>query len=325
MYMDILYPAIEPYLRHTLTVTPPHQLHVEECGSPQGIPVVFLHGGPGAGIDPIHRRFFDPQRYRIILFDQRGCGRSQPHAELSGNNTQALVSDIEHIRTRLDIDRWLVFGGSWGSTLALTYAEAYPERVLGMVLRGIFLCRDRDIRWFYQQGASFLFPDYWEDYLRPVPLDQRRDMLAAYYRLLTGTDEVSRMAAAKAWSIWEARTASLLLNPSLVEHFSQPFAALALARIECHYFINQAFLRPNQLLDQAYRLAGIPGVIIHGRYDCVCPLEQAWSLAQAWPDADLRVIPEAGHAATEPGIARALVEATDSMAGRFADVAARGS
>jgi proline iminopeptidase len=287
--------------------------------------VVFLHGGPGAGSDAVHRRFFDPQRYRIILFDQRGCGRSQPHAELSGNNTQALVSDIEHIRTRLDIDRWLVFGGSWGSTLALSYAEAYPERVLGMVLRGIFLCRDRDIRWFYQEGASFLFPDYWQDYLRPVPLDHRRDMLAAYYRLLTGTDEVSRMAAAKAWSIWEARTASLLLNPSLVEHFSQPFAALALARIECHYFINQAFLRPNQLLDQAYRLAGIPGVIIHGRYDCVCPLEQAWLLSQAWPDADLRVIPEAGHAATEPGIARALIEATDSMAGRFADVAARGS
>jgi proline iminopeptidase len=323
--MDILYPAIEPYLRHSFAVAPPHQLHIEECGNPSGIPVVFLHGGPGAGIDAIHRRFFDPQRYRIILFDQHGCGRSQPHAELTGNDTQALVSDIEHIRTRLDIDRWLVFGGSWGSTLALTYAETYPERVLGMVLRGIFLCRERDIRWFYQEGASFLFPDYWEDYLRPVALDQRDDMLAAYYRLLTGDDEVSRMAAAKAWSIWEARTASLVLNPSLVGHFSQPFTALALARIECHYFINQAFLKADQLLDQAHRLAGIPGVIIHGRYDSVCPLEQAWLLHQAWPEAELRVIPDAGHAATEPAIARALVEATDRMAGRLAGVSAKGS
>ena len=323
--MDILYPAIEPYLRHTFAVTPPHQLHIEECGNPGGIPVVFLHGGPGAGIDAIHRQFFDPQRYRIILFDQRGCGRSQPHAELTGNNTHALVSDIEHIRTCLDIDRWLVFGGSWGSTLALVYAETHPERVLGMVLRGIFLCRDRDIRWFYQEGASYLFPDYWEDFLRPVPFDQRDDLLSAYYGLLTGNDEISRMAAAKAWSIWEARTASLMLNPSLVEHFSQPFAALALARIECHYFMNQAFLKPDQLLDQAHRLAGIPGVIIHGRYDSVCPLEQAWSLHQAWPDAQFKVIPDAGHAATEPSIARALVEATDRMAGRFADVPARGS
>lgn len=319
--MDVLYPSIEPYIRHTLAIDPPHQLYVEECGNTRGIPVVFLHGGPGAGFDAIHRQFFDPERYRIVLFDQRGCGRSQPHAELEGNHTAALVSDIEFIRNHLGIEQWLVFGGSWGSTLALTYAQAHPERVLGLVLRGIFLCRDRDVQWFYQEGASFLYPDYWADYIRSVPENEREDMVAAYYRLLTGSDEVSRMAAAKAWSVWEARTVSLLPNPSLVDHFSQPYAALALARIECHYFVNHAFLEPDQLLSNAHRLKDIPGVIIHGRYDTVCPVEQAWMLHQAWPEAELRIIPDAGHAATEPSIARALVEATDKMAQRFAGVA----
>lgn len=318
--MDVLYPSIEPYIRHTLAVDAPHRLYVEECGNARGIPVVFLHGGPGAGFDAIHRQFFDPKRYRIILLDQRGCGRSQPHAELHGNDTAALISDLEFIRAHLGIEKWLVFGGSWGSTLALAYAETHTERVLGLVLRGIFLCRDRDVQWFYQQGASFLYPDYWADFVKPVPAGERDDMVAAYYRLLTGTDEISRMAAAKAWSVWEARTVSLLPNPSLVDHFSQPYTALALARIECHYFINHAFLEPDQLLKNAHRLKGIPGVIIHGRYDTVCPVEQAWTLHQAWPEAELRIIPDAGHAATEPSIARALVEATDMMADRFAGV-----
>lgn len=318
--MDVLYPSIEPYIRHTLVVDTPHQLYVEECGNARGIPVVFLHGGPGAGFDAIHRQFFDPKRYRIILFDQRGCGRSQPHAELEGNNTAALVSDLEFIRAHLGIETWLVFGGSWGSTLALVYAQTHPERILGLVLRGIFLCRDRDVQWFYQQGASFLYPDYWADYVKPVPAQERDDLISAYYRLLTGADEVSRMAAAKAWSVWEARTVSLTPNPSLVDHFSQPYAALALARIECHYFIHHAFLEPDQLLLNAHRLKGIPAVIIHGRYDTVCPLEQAWLLHQIWPEAELRIIPDAGHAATEPSIARALVEATDMMAERLAGI-----
>ncbi len=312
-----LYPDIQPYVQHSLAVAPPHVLHVEECGNPQGLPVLFVHGGPGAGCEPYHRRFFDPNIYRIILFDQRGGGRSTPHAELQGNTTQALVSDMERIREHLGIERWVLFGGSWGSTLALVYAETHPERVLGAILRGIFLCRPREIQWFYQEGANRIFPDYWQDFLRPIPERERDDLLHAYYRVLTGADEIARMAAAKAWSLWEGRTLTLLENRSVVDHFSDPRTALSLARIECHYFVHDSFLAPNQILRDAQRLHAIPGVIVHGRYDIVCPLESAWDLHKAWPQAEFKIIPGAGHAASEKAITDALMQAAEDMARRL--------
>ena len=311
-----LYPEIHPFVQHSVAVDAPHVLHVEECGNPGGLPVVFVHGGPGAGCEPYHRRFFDPDLYRIILFDQRGCGRSTPHAELEGNTTQALVADMEAIREHLEIDRWMVFGGSWGSTLGLAYAETHPERVLGLVLRGIFLCRPHEIRWFYQEGASRLFPDYWEAFLEPIEEAERGDLVSAYYARLTGEDEITRMAAAKAWSLWEGRTATLLPREEVVSHFTNPFTALSLARIECHYFMHQSFLEPDQLLRDAGRLKGIPGVIVHGRYDAICPVENAWELARAWPDGELQIIPDAGHSASEPGIVDALIRATNSLGRR---------
>lgn len=312
--MRHLYPDIKPYVTHSIAVDELHTLHVEECGNPEGLPVVFLHGGPGAGCEPWHRRFFDPEVYRVVLFDQRGCGRSTPHAELRDNTTAHLLADIESIRERLDIKRWVVFGGSWGSTLALVYAEAHPKRVLGLILRGIFLTRPQEIRWFYQQGASHIFPDEWEHYVRPIPEAERGDMVAAYYRRLTGDDELARMAAAKAWSLWEGKLATLLPRDSVIRHFGDPYTALSLARIECHYFINDSFLEPNQILRDAPRLKGIPGVIVHGRYDMVCPLENAWDLHKVWPSAELRIVPDAGHSASEPGIVNALIAATTSMA-----------
>jgi proline iminopeptidase len=312
------YPAIKPYVTHTLPMDALHSLYIEECGNPEGLPALFLHGGPGAGCEPWHRRFFDPEIYRIVLFDQRGCGRSTPHAELRDNTTQDLVADIERIRAHLGIERWVVFGGSWGSSLGLVYAETHPERVLGLILRGIFLCRPEEIRWFYQEGASWLFPDYWEEYLRPIPEDERGDLVAAYYRRLTGEDELARMGAAKAWSRWEGKTSNLLPRKEVVDHFSEPFTALSLARIECHYFMNDSFLEPDQILRDAHRLADIPGVIVHGRYDAVCPLKNAWQLHQAWPRAELRVIPDAGHSALEPGIVDALVRATVDLSKRLA-------
>lgn len=312
------YPAIKPYVTHSLAVDTLHTLYVEECGNPDGLPVLFVHGGPGAGCEPWHRRFFDPEVWRIVLFDQRGCGRSTPHAELRDNTTQDLVADIERIRAHLGIERWAVFGGSWGSTLGLVYAETHPERVTGLILRGIFLCRPAEIRWFYQEGASWLFPDYWEEYLRPIPEDERGDLVPAYYRRLTGEDEIARMAAAKAWSRWEGKTSNLLPRKEVVDHFSEPYTALSLARIECHYFMNASYLEPDQILRDAHRLADIPGVIVHGRYDAVCPLKNAWDLHQAWPRAELRVIPDAGHSALEPGIVDALVRATVDLSRRLA-------
>jgi proline iminopeptidase len=312
--MPELYPDILPYAVHRLAVDDRHALYVEECGTAKGIPALFLHGGPGAGCEPYHRRFFDPTRYRVVLFDQRGAGRSIPHADLSDNTTWHLVADIERIRELLGIERWLVFGGSWGSTLALAYAQTHPERVSALVLRGIFLCRDDEIRWFYQEGASRIFPDYWADFVAPVAPADRDDMLGAYHRLLTGADDIARMAAAKAWSTWEGRTATLLPNPSVVNHFGDPHVALSLARIESHYFVHQAFLRPGQLLEDAARLAGVPTVIVHGRYDVICPLENAWALHRALPGSELVIVPDAGHAASEPGIRSALVEATDHFA-----------
>jgi len=311
-----LYPPIEPFASERLAVGDGHVLYVEQCGHPQGIPALFLHGGPGAGCAASHRRFFDPARYRAVLFDQRGCGRSTPHAGLDHNDTWSLVSDIERIREHLGIERWLVFGGSWGSTLALAYAQAHPERVRALVVRGIFLCRPEEIHWFYQQGAGWVFPDYWQAFLAPIPAPERGNLLDAYHRRLTGDDEAAKLSAAKAWSIWEGRCATLLPDAGLREAFADERLALSLARIECHYFVNDSFLRPNQLLAQAGRLKDIPGVIIHGRYDLICPLRSAWELHQVWPRADLQIIPDAGHAAFEPGIARALVAATD----RFADL-----
>lgn len=311
---DPLYPPIEPFASERLTVGDGHALYLEQCGDPNGVPVVFLHGGPGAGCGPSHRRFFDPSRYRILLFDQRGCGRSTPHASIEHNSTWDLVADMERIREHLGIEQWLVFGGSWGSTLALAYAQTHPERVTGLILRGVFLCRPEEIAWFYQQGASWLFPDYWQDFLLPIPEAERSDLVSAYYRRLTDPDPATRLTVAKAWSIWEGRCATLLPDQQIRSTFSDDNLALSLARIECHYFINQAFLGEDQLLRNADRLAGIPGVIVHGRYDLICPLRSAWELAAAWPGASLEIVPDAGHAAFEPGIARALVAAADRFA-----------
>lgn len=311
--MEALYPAIKPYLTHSISVEGPHVLHVEECGNPEGVPVLFVHGGPGAGCEPWHRCFFDPEAWRIILFDQRGAGQSRPHAELMGNNTQALVEDMEVIRQRLGVKQWLLFGGSWGSTLSLVYAETHPEKVLGMILRGIFLCRAKEIEWFYQYGASRIYPDLWEDFISPIAEDERDDLLAAYYKRLTGEDEIQRMAAAKAWALWEGRTANLKPKKSVLEHFSDPFTALSLARIEAHYFMNNAFLEDNQILRDAHKLNAIPGTIVQGRYDMICPMESAWELYQAWTMAELYIIADAGHSASEAGTVDALVKASRKM------------
>ena len=316
--MRILFPEIKPYASQRLAVDDLHTLYLEESGNPAGVPVLFLHGGPGAGCDPVHRRFFDPQRYRIILFDQRGCGQSTPHAELRDNTTWHLVADIETLRQHLGIDRWLVFGGSWGSTLALAYAQTHPNRVLGLILRGIFLCRNTDIHWFYQHGANRLFPDLWEQFLTPIPPNERHDLVPAYYQRLTSANELERLRAARAWAMWEGATLSLESQPATVEHFGEAHRALSLARIECHYFTHHSFLEPDQLLHQADRLQGIPGVIVHGRYDVVCPLDNAWALHQAWPEAELRIVTPAGHAVTEPGIVDALITATQDFADRLA-------
>ncbi len=312
--MSDLYPEIEPFNNFHLAVGGGHRLYVEEVGRRRGIPAVFLHGGPGAGCEPYHRRFFDPERYHLVLFDQRGAGRSTPHADLTDNTTWHLVEDLERLRRHFGFEQWLLFGGSWGSTLALAYAQTHPERVSALVLRGIFLCRPREIQWFYQEGASRIFPDYWADFLAPVPPERRDDLVGAYHQLLTGSDELRRMAAAKAWSVWEGRTATLHHDPEVEAHFAQPHVALAMARIECHYFVNDAFLEPDQLLREAGRLAGIPGVIVHGRYDMICPLENAWQLHRAWPGSELQIIPDAGHSAAEPGTRAALVAATDRFA-----------
>ncbi|PSF05537.1 prolyl aminopeptidase [Marinobacter fuscus] len=311
-----LYPEIEPYARHRLAVDHPHELYLEESGNPDGIPVIVIHGGPGGGCEDYHRRFFDAERFRIILLDQRGAGRSTPLAELQGNSTDKLVQDLEAVRHFLGIDQWLLFGGSWGSTLSLVYAQAHPDRVLGLVLRGIFLCRQEDIHWFYQDGASRVFPDYWQDFLLPIPEAERQDLVSAYYRRLTSTNDLEQIQAAKAWSVWEGRCATLHPNPSVVDHFAHPHVAIALARIECHYFMNHAFLAPGQILRNAARLKNIPAVIVHGRYDMVCPLDNAFALSEAWPEADFQIIRNAGHSASEPAIIDALIRGVEDVAAR---------
>jgi len=309
-----LYPELHPYHQQFLQVDETHRLYVEESGNPDGIPVVFLHGGPGANTEPMHRRFFDPKVYRIILFDQRGSGQSLPHASLQDNTSADLIQDMERIRAALAIKQWVVFGGSWGSTLALIYAQAHPANVLALVVRGIFLCRDEDVKWFYQQGTSALFPEYWQDFVAPVPESERGDMIQAYYKLLTGDDEVAKMRAAEAWSVWEGRTACLQTNDTVLDYFSDPHVALSVARIEAHYFANGSFLKPNQILNDAHKLKDIPGYIVHGRYDVICPAQQAWALHQAWPESQLNMIEDAGHAVSEPSITQRLVEIMDELA-----------
>lgn len=317
--MQTRYPPIKPNRTSYLDVGDSHQLYIEECGSDKGIPVLFLHGGPGAGCSDQDRCFFNPEKYRIILFDQRGAGRSRPHAELANNTTPHLIADIEKIRQHLGIDQWMLFGGSWGSTLALLYAQAFPQRILGMVLRGIFLCRPVDLRWFYQEGASHIFPDYWKKFVAPIRSNLHTeglhvDHISAYYRLLTSDNELEKMNAAKQWSLWEGRCATLRPNPDLEHAFSDPHLALALARIEAHYFTHHAFIRDNQIIASANVLADIPGIIIHGRYDMVCPLDNAFALQKSWPNAQLHIIRDAGHSSREPSISDALIKATDEMA-----------
>lgn len=275
----------------------------------------FLHGGPGGGTLPVYRQYFDPDRWRIVLFDQRGCGKSAPHADLEENTTWHLVEDIETLRIHLGIERWVVFGGSWGSTLALAYAQTYPDRCQGLILRGIFTLRRQEIQWFYQSGASYLFPEAWQTYLDPIPAAERGDLVAAYYRRLTSADEQTRLTAARAWSMWEASTSKLVMDPVLIQKFGQAEFAAAFARIECHYFMHGGFFEQDDyLLANMAKIRHIPGVIVQGRYDVVCPIQTAWELHQAWPEADFRVIPDAGHSATEPGIIDALVEASDRFA-----------
>jgi proline iminopeptidase len=312
--MRELYPEIEPFDSGVLDVDARHRIYYEQCGNPQGKPVVLLHGGPGAGCSAKMRRFHDPKHYRIVLFDQRGSGRSTPHADLVDNTTWDLVADIERLREHLGIERWQVFGGSWGSTLALAYAEAHPRRVTELVLRGIFMLRRWELEWFYQQGANRLFPDAWEQYLAAIPEVERGDLISAYNRRLTSADEATRLSAARAWSVWEASTSLLLQDEAFIEGHRDPHFALSFARIESHYFVHGGFFDvEDQLLRDAHRLQGIPGAIVHGRYDVVCPIQNAWELHKAWPGSKLFISPTAGHSAYEAENAAALVEATDSF------------
>ena len=312
--MRTLYPEIEPFATGTLEVDGRHKLYFEQCGNPDGKPVVLLHGGPGAGCSAKMRRFHDPAKYRIVLFDQRGSGRSTPHADLVDNTTWDLVADIEALREHLGIARWQVFGGSWGSTLALAYAEAHPSRVTELVVRGIFMLRRWELEWFYQEGASRLFPEAWDQYLQAIPDVERGDLISAYHRRLTSSDEATRLAAARAWSVWEASTSLLLPDEAFIDSHRDAHFALSFARIESHYFVHGGFFDvEDQLLRDAHRLRGIPGVIVHGRYDVVCPIRNAWDLHKAWPDSRMVVSPAAGHSAFEPQNASALVEATDGF------------
>ena len=312
-----LFSPLDPFQTGTLRVSPLHEIYFEVSGNPEGTPVVVCHGGPGGGTTPAMRRYFDPEAYRIILFDQRGCGRSRPYASLEDNTTWHLVEDMEHLRIHLGIERWHLFGGSWGSTLALAYGQTHPERVRSFILRGIFMLRQRELAWFYQGGADWFFPDAWEEYCEAIPREERSDMIAAYYRRLTSADREIQAYAARAWSRWEAQTVSLLPAPDRVENFSAASFALAFARIECHYFVNRGFFESDsQLLDQVDRIRHIPAEIIQGRYDVVTPMRSAWDLYRAWPEADLCIVSDAGHAASEPGIVSALISATS----RFADL-----
>ncbi len=309
-----LYPAIKPNRTGYLRVSDTHEIYFEECGNPAGKPAVFVHGGPGAGCDDRARGFFDPTAYRIVLFDQRGCGRSRPHASLVDNTTWHLVADMEQLREHLGIQRWLVFGGSWGSTLGLAYAQAHPERVTEIVLRGIFMLTQFELQWFYQSGASALFPDHFADYVAAIPATERGDLILAFYRRLTSEDRATRVAAARAWSRWEAATSYLLVNEDNLRKWGEEDFAVAVARIECHYFVNRGFLETeDQLLRNVDRIRHIPAVIVQGRYDVVCPMQTAWALHQAWPEAQFQISPDAGHSALEAANTHRLILATDQF------------
>jgi len=306
------YPEIEPFQSGHLAVGGPHQIYYEQCGNPQGAPVVFLHGGPGAGSSPVHRRFFDPAHYRIVIFDQRGAGRSKPLGDITDNTTPHLVADIEKLRTQLGIERWTVFGGSWGSTLALAYAESHPDRVKALVLRGIFLCRKSEIDWFLY-GMRVLAPEIWRDFTDYLPAAERGDLLKNYYKRLTDPDPKVHMPAARKWSVYEGTCCTLLPSPETVESFAQDTVALGIARMEAHYFINDIFLPEDSLMQNLSKIRRIPTVIVQGRYDLVCPIITADELARAWPEAEYIIVPDAGHSAMEPGIRSALIEATDKF------------
>ncbi len=316
--MQTYYPAIDPYITHRLDVTPPHNIYVEESGNPNGLPILFVHGGPGGGTNPQQRCFFNPSIYRIILFDQRGAGQSTPHAELTNNTTQDLVNDIEVIRQHLNIEKWIVFGGSWGSTLALVYAQTHPENILGLILRGIFLCNENDKKWFFEYGVNQIFPEHWEEFISHIPENERNDLISAYYRRLTSNDLAVQKAAAKAWSAYEGFCSTLRPNPTLLDFFTESHHAISVARIEAHYFINRCFLQNDQILNNMSRITHIPGIIVHGRYDLVCPPINAWRLHQSWPTAEMIFTDDAGHAASEPSNTDALIYATQKMAQRFA-------
>jgi len=313
--MHELYPAIETYRQEMLKVSQLHTIYFEESGNPQGKPVVIFHGGPGGGSQPIYRQYFNPNLWRIVQFDQRGCGKSAPHAELEENTTWHLVEDIEVLRKHLNIDYWVVSGGSWGSSLALAYCETYPDYCRALILRGIFMLRPKELAWFYQEGASYFFPDAWEKYIQPIPVEERDDMISAYYRRLLSPESHVRSQAARAWSIWEASTSKLVPDLDLIERFGTEEFADAFARIECHYFMNKGFFSSeNQLLENIDRIRHIPTVIVQGRYDVVCPMFTAWELHKAFPEAEFIVVPDAGHSMTEVGIRSVLIHAGDRLA-----------
>jgi len=312
--MKNLYPEIEPFESGMLKVSDIHEIYYERVGNPEGIPVVFLHGGPGGGLIPLYRRFFDPKAFHVVLFDQRGSGKSTPHAELEENTTWDLIKDIETLREKFGIEKWYVFGGSWGSTLSLAYAETHPDRASGLILRGIFLTRRKELEWFYQYGASEIFPDFWERYRDEIPEDERGDMMSAYYKRLTSDDLETRLSAARAWSVWEGSTSKLYPDKDLMDHWEGEGEALALARIECHYFMNNSFFATeNYLVENVDKIRHIPTVIVQGRYDVVCPAVSAWELHRAFPESDLQIIADAGHSVSEKGISSALISAMDKI------------
>jgi proline iminopeptidase len=313
-----LFPEIEPFQTGFLGVSDIHTLYYERVGNPYGVPVLFVHGGPGGGLQESDRRFFDPQKFHVILFDQRGCGKSTPHAELEENTTADLIEDIERLREHLGIERWIVFGGSWGSTLSLAYAQAFPDRVMGLVLRGIFLCRRSELKWFYQEGAGAIWPEDWQGYIDHIPDFEHDNLMLAYHRRLTSTDETIRLQAARMWSRWEMATSKFKQSRDLISHAADSHFALAFARIENHYFVNGIFMEDGQLLKNAHRLSRIPGFIVQGRYDVVCPPTSAWELHKAWPASNLTMVEDAGHSATEPGIIHHLIDALDKIYNRLA-------
>ncbi len=313
-----LYPPLEPFASGMLDVGDGHSIYWERCGTPGGKPAVFLHGGPGSGISAKHRQQFDPALYDVLLFDQRGCGRSQPFAHLEANTTWHLVADIERLRELAGHDKWMVFGGSWGSTLSLAYAQTHPERVTELVLRGIFLASQREADWLYKYGASELYPEAWSEFSGHIPAEERHDLVSAYHRRLTSADPAVRLAAAKVWSMWEGVTVTLLPDPDMLADFTADDHAVAVARIENHYFSHDCWLEPDQLLLGAHKLRGIPGVIMQGRHVCCTPPAAAWALKQAWPEVELQIVPDGGHLFTEPGITDGLVRATDRFAGKTA-------